>query len=124
VYGEVGFAGGVVGRRFVGEVQDFGPFYAEIALESILQLLRCNIPGNCEPDLVEVANGNQSARDDSPGFIEIYRQGRGRTTQNAGSEAGKNFLLHCSKNDKGVFRSDIKHLQPATAADRHYTRDG
>ena len=118
-HGEVGVVGSVVGKRFVGDVQDFGPFCAEIASESILQLLRCNILGNCKPDLVEVANGNQPARCDSPGFIKIYRQGSGRTTHNAGSETGKNFPLHRSKNDKGVPRSNIKYPQQAAAAERH-----
>jgi len=118
-HGEVGVVGSVVGKRFVGDVQDFGPFCAEIASESILQLLRGNILGNCKPDLVEVANGNQPARDDSPGFIKIYRQGRGRTTHNTGSETGKNFPLHRSKNDKGVPRGNIKHPRQAAAAERH-----
>jgi hypothetical protein len=82
-----------------------------------LQLLRCNILGNCKPDLVEVANGNQPARDDSSGLIKIDRQGRRRTT--VGSETGKNFPLHRSKNDKGMPRSNIKYPRHAAAADRH-----
>lgn len=118
-HGEVGVVGSVVGKRFLGGVQDFGPFCAEIASESILQLLCCNILGNCKPDLVEVANGNQPARDDSPGFIKIYRQGRRSTTHNEGSETGNNFSLHRSKNDKGVPRSNIKYPRQAAAAERH-----
>ena len=118
-HGEVGVVGSVVGKRFLGGVQDFGPFCAEIASESSLQLLRCNILGNCKPNLVEVANGNQPARGDSPGFIEIYRQGRGCTTHNAGGETRKIFPLQRSKNDKGVPRSNIKHPQQAAAAERH-----
>lgn len=120
-HGEVGVVGSIIGKRFVGDVQDFGPFCAKIASESILQLFRSNILGNCEPDLVEVANGNQPARDDSPGFIEIYRQGRGRTTHNAGTggQTGKNFPVHRSKDDKGVPRSNIKYLQQTAAAERH-----
>lgn len=116
-YGEVGVVGSVVGKRFLGGVQDFGPFCAEIASESILQFPRCSILGNCKPDLVEVANGNQPAWDESPGFIKIDRKGRRGNT--AGSETGKNFPLHRSKNDKGVSRSNIKHPWQATAADRH-----
>jgi len=84
-----------------------------------LQLLRCNILGNCKPDLVEVANRNQPARDDSPAFIKIDRQGTRRSTHNAGSETGKNFPLHRSKNDKGVARNNIKYPRQATAAQRH-----
>ncbi|MBW2217791.1 MAG: hypothetical protein JRF34_11475 [Deltaproteobacteria bacterium] len=118
-YGEVGVVGSVVGKRFLGDVQDFGPFCAEITLESILQFLRCNIFGNCKPNLVEVANGNQPARDDSPGFIKIDRQGRHCTPHNAGSETGKNFPIHRSKNDKGVPRSNIKYPRQAAAAERH-----
>jgi hypothetical protein len=117
--GEIGIVGSAVRKGFVGGVQNLGPFCAEIASESILQLLRCNILGNCKPDLVEVANGNQPARDDSPGFIKIDRQGRRRTTHNAGSETGKNCPLHCSKNDKGVPRSNIKCPRQAAAAERH-----
>jgi hypothetical protein len=70
-HGEVGVVGGVVGKRFLGGVEDFGPFSAELVSESSLQLLLGNIIGNFKPDLVEVANGNQPARVDSPGFIEI-----------------------------------------------------
>jgi hypothetical protein len=84
-----------------------------------LQLLRCNLLGNWKPDLVEVANGNQSAWDDSPGFIKIDRQGARRTTHNAGSETGKIFPLHRSKNDKGVPLSNIKYPRQAAAAERH-----
>jgi len=72
-HGEVGVVGSVVGKRLLGGVQDFGPSCAEIASENIFQFFRCNILGNCKPDLVEVANGNQPARVDSPGFIEIDR---------------------------------------------------
>lgn len=118
-YGEVGVVGSVVGKRFLGDLQNFGPFCAEIALESNLQLLRCTILGYCKPDLVEVANGNQPARADSPSFIKIDRQGRGRATHNAGNEAGKNLSLHRSKNDKGVPCSNIKYLRQAAATDRH-----
>jgi hypothetical protein len=46
-HGEVGIVGSVVRERFLGGVQDFGPFCAEIASESVLKLLRCNILGNC-----------------------------------------------------------------------------
>ncbi len=35
-HGEVGVVGSTVGKRFVGDVQDFGPFCAKIASESIL----------------------------------------------------------------------------------------
>jgi hypothetical protein len=118
-HGKVDVVGSVVGERSLGGVQDFGPFCAEIASESILQLLRCNIFGNCKPDLVEVANGNQPARDDSPGFIKIDRQGRRRATHNAGSETRKNFPLHRSKNDKRVPRSNIQYPRQPSAADRH-----
>ena len=87
-HGEVGVVGSIVSKRFVGDVQDFGPFCAEIASESTLQLLRCNILGNCKPNLVEVANGNQPARVDSPAFIKIDGQDGGRVTRNAGGETG------------------------------------
>lgn len=86
--GEVGGVGSVVGKGFVGGVQDLGPFRAEIASEGILQLLRCNILGNCKPYLIEVADGNQPARVDSAGFIKIDRQGGRRRTQNRGGETG------------------------------------
>jgi hypothetical protein len=118
-HGEVGVVGSVVGKGFLGGVQDFGPFRAEIASEGSLQLLRCNILWNCKPDPVEVADGNQSARGDSPAFIKIDRQGRRRTTHNAGSETGKNIPLHRSKNDKGVPRGNSKYSRQAAAAERH-----
>jgi hypothetical protein len=117
--GEVGAVGRVVGKGFLGGVQDFGPLCAEIAPESILQLLCCKILRNSKPDLFEVADGNQPARDDSACFIKIDRQGRRRTTHNAGSETGKNFPLHRSKNDKGMSRSNIKYPRQAAAAKRH-----
>jgi hypothetical protein len=84
-----------------------------------LQLLIGNILGNCSPDLVEIANGNQPARNDSPGFIKIDRQPRRHTTHNAGSETGENTPIHRSKNDKGVLRSNIKYPRQATAAECH-----
>ena len=84
-----------------------------------MQLLCCNILWNCKPDLLEVANGNQPARGDSPGFIKVDRQGRRRTTLDAGRETGKNFPLHRSKNDKGVPRGNIKYPRQAAAAERH-----
>jgi hypothetical protein len=118
-HGEVGVVGSVVSKRSVGGVQDFGPFCAEIASESILQILRRDILGNCKPDLVEVTDGNQPARDDSPGFIKIDRQGGCRTTRIACSETVKNFPLHRSKNHKGVPRSNIKYSRQAAAAERH-----
>jgi len=45
-HGEVGVIGSVVGKRFLGDVQDFGPFRAEIASEGVLQLLGSNILRN------------------------------------------------------------------------------
>jgi hypothetical protein len=116
-HGEVGVVGGVVSKGFIGDVQDFGPFRAEIVSESILQLSLCTILGNCKPDLVEVANGSQPAGNDSPGFIKIDRQGRRRTTRTAASETGKSSSLHRSKNDKGVPRRNIKHPRQAAAAE-------
>jgi hypothetical protein len=118
-YGEVGVVGSVVSKRFVGGIEDFGPFCAKIASESIFQLLRCNILGNCKPGLVEVANGNQPARGDSAGFIKIDRQDRRHTTHKTGSETGKNFPLNRSKNDKGVLRTNVNYPRQATAAERH-----
>jgi hypothetical protein len=70
-HGEVSVVCSIVGKRFVGGGQDFVPFRAEILSESILQLFLCNILGYCEPDLVEVADGNHPARGDSPYFIKI-----------------------------------------------------
>jgi hypothetical protein len=118
-HGEVGVVGSVIGKRLLGHVQDFAPLCAEMASESILQFPRCNILGNRKPNLVEVANGNQPARDDSPGFIKIDRRGRRRTTRNAGRETGNNFPLHRSKNDKGVPGSNVKYPRQAAAAERH-----
>jgi hypothetical protein len=84
-----------------------------------LQLLRCNILGKRKPNLVEVADGNQPARDDSPGFIKIDRQGGRRATRNAAGETGKNFPFHRSKNDNGVPRGNIKYPRQAATAERH-----
>jgi hypothetical protein len=118
-HGEEGIVGSVVRERFLGGIQDFGPFCAEIASESVLKLLRCNILGNCKPDFVEGAGSNQPARADSPGFIKIDRQVRLRTTHKAGSETGKNLSLHRSKNDKWVPRGNIKYPRQTAAAERH-----
>jgi hypothetical protein len=118
-HSEVGAVVSVVGKRFLRGIQNFVPFGAEIASESVLQFLGCNILGNSEPDLIEVANGNQPARVDSPGFIKIDRQGGRRTTRNAGSKTGKSLPLHRSKNDKGTPLGNIKHPRQAAAAERH-----
>jgi hypothetical protein len=118
-HGEVGAVISVVGKRFLRGVQNFGPFRAEIASESLLQLLGCDILGNSKPDLVEVAGCNQPARIDSPGFVKIDRQGGRRTTRNAGSKTGKSLPLHRSENDKGAPRGNIEHPRQAAAAERH-----
>ena len=118
-HGEVGVVGSVVRKGFLCDVQDFSPSCAKIASEIILQFLCRNIIGNCKPDLVEVANGNQAAWDYSPGFIKIDRQGRRFPVHNVGREIGKNFPLHRSKNDKGLPRSHIKYPRQAAAAERH-----
>ena len=97
---KIGTIGSVVGKGLFGSVQDFGPFCPEITLESILQILRCPILWNRKPNLVKVANGNKSARDGSPGFIEIDR---------AGIETLKNSSFHCPKYHKLMVRSDLKY---------------
>ncbi|MBN1831015.1 MAG: hypothetical protein JW896_02800 [Deltaproteobacteria bacterium] len=84
-----------------------------------MQLLISNILGNCNPDLVEIANGNQPAREDSAGFIEKDRQVRHHTTHNTGSEIGEYPPIHRSKNDKMVPRSDINYSRQATTAECH-----
>lgn len=97
---KIGTIGSVVGKGLFGDVQDFGPFCPEIASEGISHVIRFPILGNCKPNLVKVANGNESARDDSPGFIEIDR---------AGIETLKNSSFHCPKYHKLMARSDLKY---------------
>ena len=72
-HSEVSVVESVVSKRFLGYVYDFGPLCVEIVSESILQLLICNIFGNCDPDLIKVANGNQAPWNNSSGFIKIDR---------------------------------------------------
>lgn len=91
----------------------------KIASEGILQPLISDILGNCKPDLVEIANGNQPARDDSPSFIKIDRQARRYTARDAGGEIGENLPIHRSKNDKVVPGIDIKYPRQATAVECH-----
>jgi hypothetical protein len=116
-YGEVSGVGSIVGKGFVGDIQDFGPIRAEIASESILQLSLCTILGYCKPDLVEVADGNQPTRGDSPGFIKIDWQGRRGTTRTTAIETGKSSPLDRSKNDKGVPCGNIEYPRQAAAAE-------
>jgi hypothetical protein len=118
-YSKVGVVERVVGERILGGVQDFGPLCIKIASEGILQFLISNVLGDCNPDPVEIANGNQPARDDSPGFIKIDRQAGRYTAHNAGSEIGENPPIHRTKNDKVVPRSNIKYPRQATAAECH-----
>ena len=63
---------------------NFVPFGTKITLKSILQLVLYNILRYSKPDLVQVANGNDSARYGSPDLIEITRQCRGSVVQNRG----------------------------------------
>ncbi len=121
-HGEVSVVGNVVGKGLIGGIQDFRPLCAETASKSVPQLFRCSIIGNFEPDLVQVADRNQPARADSPGFIEVDRHGARRTARWAVVEtgkAGKSFPFHRSENDKETPRGDIENSRQAAAAERH-----
>lgn len=108
-HGKIDIVGSDVSKRFLDGVQDFSPCCTEITSESIFQLLLCNIFRNLKPDPVEIADGNHSARADSPCFIKIDRQGGRRTAHSTSGETGKSLPIHRSKNDEGVPCSDIKH---------------
>ena len=111
-HGEAGIFGSVVGIGLVGRIQDFTPFRAEMASEITLQLLLSKIAGNRKPDPVEVAHGNPPARGDSPDFIKIDPPSGLRSLTDGGTETGKSFFLHRSKNDKGVLCSNISTSNP------------